>query len=328
MLDFINGFNGSHRFLSNFHEHPLVWDGRQYPSGEAAYNAGKTLDPRLRAWIAAAPSPGEAKRRGRQVALRPGWDNDHRHVVMRQVLAAKFTDPDLRARLLATGSALLVERNTWHDQTWGCCSCSRHQVTPGHNLLGQYLMAHRAELDPTLAGAWTRVACTGHRPQGLPASSQPWLADELRRVAAKLAAEHGTEVMISGAAAGADLLWAEAAHATGLPVWLYQPYAGHDERWPRDWRDRLAAAREFATRVDTLGKRFSIAVLHARSDWMIRDADAIVAVVDPLRRSGGTWQALQRIPATTPVIHVDVRNRRTTCRPVGDARVSTTASMR
>jgi len=314
MPELVNGFVGQHRFLSNFYRHPLTWDGDEYPSGEAAYNAGKTLDPQRRAWIATAPSPGEAKSRGRRVALRPDWDERHRYVVMRQVLAAKFADPGLRERLLHTGTVLLVERNQWHDQIWGCCSCPRHQHTPGRNLLGCYLMQVRAELAAQTADAWVRVACTGHRPQGLPHGVQPWLADELARIATKLAAEHGTRTAISGAAAGADLIWAEAAHTTGTPIWLYQPYVGHDERWPQSWRDRLIEARDLAVRVDTLADRFSVTALHARSDWMIRDADAVVAVVDPTRRSGGTWQALRKVPPTMPLIHVDVRERRTTLR--------------
>ncbi|HEY3691144.1 MAG TPA: NADAR family protein [Pseudonocardiaceae bacterium] len=314
MLGLVNGFAGDHRFLNNFHEHPIIWDGDDYPSNEASYNAGKTLDPDLRAWIAAAPSPREAKRRGRQIPLRPDWDDLHRYHVMRQVIAAKFADPALAERLLSTGTACLIERNTWHDQIWGCCSCRRHQPMPGKNLLGRYLMRHRAQLNPDLDGRLTRVALTGHRPQSFPPGAEPWVADELLRIAAKLTAVHGMEVAISGAAAGSDLLWAEAAHGLDIPVWLYQPYSGHDGRWDQDWRDRLAAARAFAARVDTLGTTFSVQVLHARNDWMIRDCDAIVAVVDPERRSGGTWHALQRVPETMPVVHIDVRHRRTTLR--------------
>lgn len=182
-------------------------------------------------------------------------------------------------------------------------------------MLGRYLMGYRALLEPRLAGRWTRVACTGHRPQNLPSDSEPWLTTELRRIAAKLATDHGTNVAISGAAAGADLLWAHAAHHRNIPVWLYQPHHGHDARWPEPWRDRLTTARGFAARIDTLGTKFSMQVLHARNDWMIRDCDAIIAVIDPHHRHGGTWQTLQKIPASMPVIHVDVRHRRTTLRP-------------
>lgn len=320
MLDIVNGFHGQNRFLSNFHEYPVTWDGITYPSGEAAYNAGKSLDPEFRAWIAAAPSPREAKHRGRRVQLRDDWDDVHRYVVMQEVVASKFTDPALRARLLETGRNLLVESNTWHDQTWGCCSCPRHRSVLGRNLLGRYLMAHRARLASEPTAMWARVALTGHRPQGLPPGSEPWLEAELRRIAAKLVAEHGTRVAISGAAAGADLIWAEGAHDTGMPVWLYQPYTGHDERWNQHWRGRRAAARRDASRIDTLGTRFSVDVLHARSEWMIRDCDAIIAVVNPRRTSGGTWQALKKIPSSTPIIRIDVLHRRTTLRDMDRSR--------
>ncbi|WP_394622404.1 NADAR family protein (plasmid) [Lentzea sp. JNUCC 0626] len=111
----VNGFTGDTRFLSMFSPHPVTWQGQRYPTGEAAFHAGKTDDPQLRAWIAAASTPAEAKRRGRRVPLRAGWDEHHRHVVMQQVIENKFTDPDLAAQLLATGDDLLVERNTWHD---------------------------------------------------------------------------------------------------------------------------------------------------------------------------------------------------------------------
>jgi ribA/ribD-fused uncharacterized protein len=309
----ITRFSSGEEFLSNFSAHPVHWDGITYRTAEAAFQAGKTLDPTERARIAAAPTPAAAKRIGQTLTLRPGWDDKGRHEVMRHVLAAKFTVPDLAARLLATGTTLLVEGNTWCDQFWGCCTCPHHRAIPGRNWLGRYLMQLRTGLAPDARrGRWGRVACTGHRPHLLPPGCEDWLAAELRRVAAKLVSEHGTEVAISGAATGSDLLWAEAGHAAGTRVWLYQPYPGHDARWESAWADRLATVRTIASRVATLGTRYSVEVLHARSDWMLRDCDALVAVVDPHRRTGGTVAALQRVWPGTPVIHVDVRHRRTT----------------
>jgi ribA/ribD-fused uncharacterized protein len=311
--DVIPRFDGPHAFLSNFSAHPVRWQDLTYPTAEAAFQAGKTLDPTQRAMIAAAPSPAKAKRLGRALALRPGWDDHVRHAVMREVLAAKFADPDLAARLVGTGTALLVETNSWCDQFWGCCICPRHRATPGQNWLGRHLMHLRSTLAPAEhTDRWVRVACTGHRPHLIPAGSHQWVDDELHRIAGKLVTAHGTEVAISGAAAGADLTWAEAADQAGAQVWLYQPYPGHDARWEQSWRDRLTAARALAARTDTLGPSFSVEVLHARSDWMLRDCDALVAVIDPRRRSGGTVTALRRVWPGTPVIHVDVWHRRTT----------------
>ncbi len=56
--------------------------------------------------------------RSERVRLRADW-NEVRVDVMRAVLAAKFSDLELRARLIATGTAELVEENTWNDRFWG-----------------------------------------------------------------------------------------------------------------------------------------------------------------------------------------------------------------
>lgn len=149
----IERFSGEYRFLSMFYPHTIRGaHGLVYPTGEAAFHGGKNPDPKVRAWIAAAPTPSVAKRRGRLVALRPDWDQ-HRHVVMRAVLKAKFTDPHLANRLLATGDAVLIEGNHWHDQYWGCCRCGRPACAePGENWLGRHLMELRDELAASGSG--------------------------------------------------------------------------------------------------------------------------------------------------------------------------------
>lgn len=216
--DLVEDFRGPHSWLSNFHTEPLFWEGLRYPSAEAAFAAGKTLDARKRAQIAAAASPGEATRLGRQVPLRPGWDARVRYEVMDSVLAAKFSFAPLRERLVGTGSTLLVEGNTHHDDEWGHCHCPRHRSSVGRNMLGRALMRLRARLADTPSTHWARVSATGHRPQNLPRGSAPWVRGELARVAEKLRAEHGTRIAISGGALGVDLWWADAAHDAGHSV--------------------------------------------------------------------------------------------------------------
>lgn len=145
MADVIDQFTGPYRFLSNFYAVQLTYRGIEYPSAEHAFNAGKTVDLELRRWIAAAPNPGEAKRRGRSVELRPEWDRRIRYEVMSEVLQAKFSQPYLRRLLLSTGEAELVEGNTWHDMHWGRCVCPRHHGF-GANWLGLMLEKIRADL--------------------------------------------------------------------------------------------------------------------------------------------------------------------------------------
>lgn len=320
-LDLIDDFRGAHAFLSNFSPSSLVWDGMAYPSAEAAFAAGKTLDPVRRQAIAAAPTPGEAKRIGRGVALRPDWDHTVRYQVMDEVLAAKFTDPHLQNQLLATERSLLLEANGHHDMHWGACRCDRHRDQVGGNMLGSALMRLRARLAATPDGQWTRVAATGHRPQIIAPSVHGWVIEELSRVAVKLRAEHGTEIAISGGAMGADLWWADAAHGAGSRVWLYQPFAEQSGRFGDDWRRHHQRVRDYATRVATLGTAYRTSLLFARNDWMLRDCHALVAVVDPEHRRGGTYDTVGKARGHVPIIHIDIRARRTTLIPPANPNV-------
>lgn len=144
----IDSFKGDYDFLSNFFLATIRWEDEWYPSNEHAFQAGKTEHPDERRWVAAAPTPGAAKRRGRRVTLRPGWDEEIRYHVMYDVLWTKFTTHlDLGKRLLDTGSATLVEGNYWHDNVWGDCRCGRATCArTGDNYLGRSLMRLRATL--------------------------------------------------------------------------------------------------------------------------------------------------------------------------------------
>lgn len=135
----IIGFNGPTRFLSNFHPCRVEYEGITYRNTEAAFQAAKSLDPAERQKFADL-SPGDAKKLGRRINLRPDWENV-KVGVMRDVLRAKFAQPDLRKQLLATGTAQLEERNTWGDRIWGTTAPG-----VGKNLLGKLLMEIRAEI--------------------------------------------------------------------------------------------------------------------------------------------------------------------------------------
>ena len=141
-------FDGQYDFLSNFYPSPILYEGIVYPTNEHFFQAMKTLDIETRKAIAAAPTPGAAKRMGRHVSLRPDWEKI-KVDVMRTGLMLKFTDAALAEKLLATGDEELVEGNWWHDQTWGSCFCPDHCRTSGRNLLGMLLMELRKELQYT-----------------------------------------------------------------------------------------------------------------------------------------------------------------------------------
>lgn len=133
-------FDGEYRFLSNFAPSVVWHDGIKYPTVEHAYQAAKTFDFAERWRISQLPTPGQAKRAGRRVVLRVDWMQVKR-TVMRELLVQKFVlNSELRQKLKDTGTATLIEGNTWGDTFWGVCNGE------GRNELGIILMQVRGLL--------------------------------------------------------------------------------------------------------------------------------------------------------------------------------------
>lgn len=133
MADRINNFRGEYFFLSNFYMAPVTYNGITFTNNEAAFQAQKCMDPEGIKGFADF-NPSEAKKEGRRVKLRKDWE-DVKIGIMRDIVCAKFEqNPDLKAKLLATGDAHLEEGNTWGDRTWGTVN------GVGENYLGIILM--------------------------------------------------------------------------------------------------------------------------------------------------------------------------------------------
>ena len=141
----IDCFDGEFAFLSNFYEHPIQYQGIVYPTNEHFFQAMKSVKEDERKMIAAAPTPGKAKRLGRAITLRSDWEII-KYDIMLLGLRLKFCDKELREKLRKTGDEILIEGNTWHDNTWGDCSCERCCTTRGRNELGRLLMQVRNEI--------------------------------------------------------------------------------------------------------------------------------------------------------------------------------------
>jgi ribA/ribD-fused uncharacterized protein len=139
VMQVIDSFRGEYGFLSSFHKCKVEFEGMTYPSVEHAFQAAKNPDPEYRRSIAAVGSPVTAKRMGKKTALRPDWE-EVKDGIMYKLLKSKFTDPVLRDKLIATGSAELIEGNNHWDRYWGVCRGE------GQNKLGKLLMKVREEV--------------------------------------------------------------------------------------------------------------------------------------------------------------------------------------
>ncbi len=129
----ISQFTGKHRFLSNFYIEP---DGTNV---EAEYQAEKCAEEKDK-FLFYGKNPYIAKRIGRQIKLRPDWE-EIKLGVMSALVLRKFEDsPYLMKLLLETDNEDLIEGNTWGDTYWGVCN------KKGKNHLGEILMTVRQYL--------------------------------------------------------------------------------------------------------------------------------------------------------------------------------------
>ena len=144
MSEIIHFYSVSDEFgeFSNFSPHPIVLDGKRWPTSEHYFQAQKFEDEAKREEIRRANRPMLAAKLGRdrKAKLRRDWESV-KVGVMRDAVRAKFTQhQNLRALLLSTGDAKLVE-HTENDSYWGDGGDGS-----GKNMLGRVLMQVRDEL--------------------------------------------------------------------------------------------------------------------------------------------------------------------------------------
>jgi len=147
MPEQIDSFRGKYRFLSNFHPCEMVaeWDQgfAKVPTLEHAFQAAKAVRREDFEAICQAKTAGAAKRIGKELKaagrVRPDWYSVNLKV-MEDLLRQKFSNPELRKKLVETGNAELVEGNDWGDVFFGVCRGK------GENHLGRLLMKIRKDL--------------------------------------------------------------------------------------------------------------------------------------------------------------------------------------
>jgi len=142
--DIINFYSTTDEYgcFSNFSRHRIHLKGKNWPTTEHYFQAqkfaGEPDEEEIRK--AAKPSLAASMGRDRKRRLRRDWEKVKDNI-MREAVLAKFTQhEDLRAILLGTGDARLVE-HTVNDSYWGDGGDGS-----GRNRLGEILMSVREEL--------------------------------------------------------------------------------------------------------------------------------------------------------------------------------------
>lgn len=133
---------GEYGCFSNFSRHSIFLKGKRWPTSEHYFQAQKFVGEPDEEEIrrAAKPMLAASMGRDRKRPLRRDWESVKEQVML-DALRAKFTQhEDLKAILLGTGNAKLVE-HTANDSYWGDGGDGS-----GKNVLGQLLMKVREEL--------------------------------------------------------------------------------------------------------------------------------------------------------------------------------------
>jgi len=161
MPEIIRSFSGRYAALSPLFQSGFFFEGGEYQSAAAAFEAAKILNRADRvSFLAWNCKPWEAHRKGKMIPaswIRPDFDSVQPEVML-SIQRAKFSWPETQQILAATQSLQLVYGNLVHDNLWGICSCheasaskrkygvGRHCTGTGQNLLGNILMQVRQEL--------------------------------------------------------------------------------------------------------------------------------------------------------------------------------------
>ena len=144
--------NDEYGCFSNFYRHPIHLAGKRWRTSEHYFQAQKFRGTTHEEAVRQCKTPREAADMGRsrKLPLRRDWESV-KDQVMLEAVRAKFTQhDDLKAILLGTGDARLVE-HTANDSYWGDGGDGS-----GKTRLGQVLMQVRDELrnvSGDLAGA-------------------------------------------------------------------------------------------------------------------------------------------------------------------------------
>ena len=136
------------------------------------------------------------------------------------------------------------------------------------------------------------ICCfTGHRPQGLKRPEDDIRVDLENIILAS--AREGCHTFISGMACGVDIWAAEIVvrMKDQFPDMNFHliaaiPYAGFDEHWSEDWRERYRALLGHAEYVKVVEPFSSRAAYQRRNEWMVDHSGLVLALFNG--QPGGT----------------------------------------
>jgi len=137
----IIGFTDKYLFLSDYFNQSFKYDGIVYNNAICAYLAQLIENPTQKNIISHAIPRDAIQMIKRSKNVRQLTDEE-KFDLMYQVCKAKFSNKELKDKLLATENEELINQTTWDNPFWGKTN------KQGKNTLGKVLMKLREDLKP------------------------------------------------------------------------------------------------------------------------------------------------------------------------------------
>ena len=144
-----------------------------------------------------------------------------------------------------------------------------------------------------------KVAGTGHRPEDAE-------AENVVRLKARVKLRYSpADCFISGMAAGFDLWAADEAILLGMEVIAAVPWRGHEPRkGDEDLYNRVLGHASRVVYVTDTEEFPGPKAYHKRNHWMVDNADAVLAYLNPEKESGGTYECVKYARGRKPVANI------------------------
>lgn len=136
------------------------------------------------------------------------------------------------------------------------------------------------------------ICGTGHRPNKVGGYSKEAFDKLVSLARTYLTAGEQIDIVISGGALGWDQALAEAALGLGIPIHLYLPFPGFEDRWPNESKAFLHSQMHRAAKVLFISEpSYAGWKMQVRNTAMVDASDRVLALWDG--STGGTGNCIQ-----------------------------------
>jgi len=139
------------------------------------------------------------------------------------------------------------------------------------------------------------ICGTGHRPQDLPCGFEhkhPWKLQKIQEIKEFLISNK-VNLVISGMAIGFDQWLAHIALSLDIHLSAYIPFEGQESMWNEKYQNQYASLLARCKLIKYVCEPgYAAWKMQKRDEAMINDSDCVLALWNPAKQKGGTWNAI------------------------------------